>query len=182
MSFYRRLARGLVRGARWAVFNGTIRVINGRVLAYVHVRSDGAAWVVVPRRFCPGLRRELRREVERELGRVGVLSLYRRLVEEHLFEVFEGLGDVRVRGHAAVVGGSLVKAELVGDTLVVSVVGGSFALCLGFPLGSEDVLALEGPEGEALVVLEGDAADLARLLAWRLGEEGLVPGLSSSGF
>ena len=99
MRYYRKLARSLVRDASWSVFHGTIRVIRDRVLAYVHVTSSGKARVVIPSRFSPGLREELRLEVTRRVGREGPRRLYRRLVARHLRCLTGLLRGARASGH-----------------------------------------------------------------------------------
>ncbi|NPB01618.1 MAG: hypothetical protein GXO28_01745 [Methanopyri archaeon] len=183
--YYERLARDLVEGADWATFNGTVRVVNGRLLAYVHVTPDDRGSVVVPKRYCPGLRRGIEREIHRRISEEGVLTVYLRLLEDHVLEVFDELRDPRVRGHTAGDGSLLTKVRLIDDRVVLSVLKHDdvpFAFTLGFPLGSDAVYALDHPAGSPLVRLEGDAAEAARLIVWRLGNAGVVPELPSSRF
>ncbi len=182
--YYERLARDLVERADWATFNGTVRVVNGRLLAYVHVTPDDRGSIVVPKRYCPGLRKEIKREVHRKISKEGVLSVYLRLLEDHVLEVFDELRYPRVRGHAAGDGSLLTKVRLVDDRVVLSVLKHGdmpFAFTLGFPLGSDAVYALD-PTGSPLVRLEGEAAEAAKLIVWRLGNAGVVPELPSSRF
>jgi len=185
LRYYRELARSLVRGACWAVFHGTIRVIRDRVLAYVHVTSTGEARVVVPSRFSPGLREELRREVSRRVGREGPHRLYRRLAARHLRRAVDLLRGARASGHVAKSPRILARTELRGDLLVVSLLGrvrAPFALALGFPLASRQVLALDGPDGEPLLTLTGRAAEDARRIVGELARIGARPRRASSRF
>ncbi|WP_457620821.1 hypothetical protein [Methanopyrus sp.] len=185
MWYYRRMARNLVRNASWVTFHGTIRVIHGRVLAYVHVTRDNRAEVVVPNRFGPGLRRELRCEVKRVVRRVGPLRLYRRLISRHLTDALDSLRRARVLGHAAGSSRLLAKVELREDVLVVSLLGRCrepFALALGFPLDSREVYALDGPDGERLLTLHGEIAEVARTILVELARTGVEPKYASSCF
>ncbi len=184
MSYYRELARSLVREASWAAFQGTVRVIRGRVLAYVHVTRSGAR-VVVPSRFSPGLRRELRREVSDRVASEGPLRLYRRLVTRHLSRAVSLLRGARSLGHVARGPRLLASVRLRGDSLLVSVLGADrapFSLTLEFPLSSRLVWVLDAPDGEPLLTLSGRAARDAHRLLEGLARAGVRPRPASSRF
>ncbi|WP_456482107.1 hypothetical protein [Methanopyrus sp.] len=182
MWYYRRMARGLVRNSYWATFYGVIRVIRDRVLAYVHVTRDGRAEVVVPSRFGPGLRRELRYEVGRVVRRVGPLRLYRRLVLRHLTDAVGSLRGARARGHTAGSGELLAKVELSEGAIVVSLLRYGhepFALALEFPLDSRQVYVLDYPGGDRLTVLRGESAEIAKAIMSELARTGVEPECAS---
>ncbi|MEO2240531.1 MAG: hypothetical protein ABGY09_00510 [Euryarchaeota archaeon] len=184
MPYYRRLARSLVREASWAAFQGTVRVIRDRVLAYVHVTRSGAR-VVVPSRFSPGLRRELRREVTDRVSSEGPLRLYRRLIARHLDRAVSLLEYARSVGHVARGPGLLASVRLRDDSLLVSLLGADrvpFALTLEFPLPSRRVWVLDAPDGEPLLPLAGRAARLAHRLLEGLARIGVRPRTASSRF
>jgi len=183
--YYRRMARNLIRNACWATFHGTIRVIRGRVLAYVHVTRDDRAAVVVPNRFGPGLRRELRCEVERVVRRVGPLRLYRRLVSRHLTDAMTLLRGARAQGHTAGAGRLLAKVELREDAIVVSLLRHGrepFALVLEFPLDSRQVYVLDYPDGDRLLVLRDELVEIAKTIVAELARTGVEPKYASSCF
>ena len=55
-----------------------------------------------------------------------------------------------------------------------------FAVTLGFPLASRQVLVLNGPEGEPLLTLTGRAAEDARRIVEELARAGARPRRAAS--